>query len=227
MNTIPVVSLSSSDADSQPPPSTGATSSGKRQRGRPPGSKNKPKNIPTNEANHADHQPTKLVLIDVPQGEDAIESVVELALREKVSVTLLGGTGSVWSVTLRHEPRGTTGFTLHGPFSLVSFTGTYVYSNDYTLNPGASPPPRMAFSINLSTSEGQTFGGNVGGKVIAGEDHVSLTVSLFKNPEVYRFRPEESNHNDNVNGAGDLGWGGNLSGSNVVAVWGNVFEQIA
>ncbi|XP_020228715.1 AT-hook motif nuclear-localized protein 17 [Cajanus cajan] len=194
-----------------------------KQRGRPAGSKNKPKPITasTTEPTAAE-EPTKFAFIHVPEGEDAIESIVELARREHVSVTVLGGSGAVASVTLSHTPGGATGFTLHGPFSLVSFSGTYVYSNHYTLNPGASPPPRMALAINLCTSEGQIFGGTVGGKVIAAED-VTLTVSTFKNPEVYKFHPEEDNNNNgnnnNNNNVNNADGGAHLSAFNTVPVW--------
>nr|KYP55810.1 Putative DNA-binding protein ESCAROLA [Cajanus cajan] len=181
------MSLSSSDSDSlalfqhqlTPP-------AGKRQRGRPAGSKNKPKPnaLPTTKPAAADES-AKFVLIDVPQGADVIESIVELAQREQVSVTILNGSGAGASVTLQHAPRGSTTFTLHGPFSLVSFSGTFVYGG----GDGDSPPPRMDFGVNLSNPEGQIFGGVVRGRVVAGED-VKLTVSTFKDPEVYKFRSE-------------------------------------
>nr|KYP60513.1 Putative DNA-binding protein ESCAROLA [Cajanus cajan] len=136
----------------QPPPSanhsTIATSSNRNPRGRPMGSKNKPKlNI------MSITEPTAMLsLIHVPQGHDVVESIMDYARREHANVTILGGSGTIARVTLHNTSGGSTALTLHGPFTLVSFTGTYVYNDRYTLNTGATPPPHMAFGISLCTA---------------------------------------------------------------------------
>ncbi|XP_020222977.1 AT-hook motif nuclear-localized protein 17 [Cajanus cajan] len=206
MNTNPM--MFSSDTNStvsfqcQPPPSanhsTIATSSNRNPRGRPMGSKNKPKlNI------MSITEPTAMLsLIHVPQGHDVVESIMDYARREHANVTILGGSGTIARVTLHNTSGGSTALTLHGPFTLVSFTGTYVYNDRYTLNTGATPPPHMAFGISLCTARGQLFQGAVGGKVIAGEA-VSLTVSTFRNLEIYKCHPEVKDK-DKDNGASNL-----------------------
>nr|KYP60511.1 Putative DNA-binding protein ESCAROLA [Cajanus cajan] len=191
----------SSDTDStvsfqcQPPPSanhsTTASSSNRNPRGRPLGSKNKPK---PNTMSITEPS-AKIALIHVPQGHNVVESIMDFANREHVSVTILSGSGTIASVTLHHPSRDSTAFTLHGPFALVSFTGTYVYNDHYTLNTGATPPPRMAFGISLCTAHGQVFQGVVGGKVIAGKS-LSLTVSTYKNLEIYKCHHEVKQDNN-------------------------------
>jgi len=90
---------------------------------------------------------------------------------------------------------------LHGPFNLLSLTGSYLHNNQYTLLPGATPPRSLSFGIHLSTSHGRVFGGLVGGRVVAGDD-VNLTISTFENPEIYRYGSEEQerdDHDNNIN----------------------------
>ncbi|XP_020231050.1 AT-hook motif nuclear-localized protein 17 [Cajanus cajan] len=219
MTNNPMMSLSHSPSDSdstapfqrQPPsppppanPSSAATSSGKKPRGRPPGSKNKPKPKPNSvlvpEAAGVDQS---FVIIDVPQGEDIMGYIVDLACRENLSVTVVNGSGNIASVTLRHATHGSAASTLHGPFSLVSFSGTFLYNNHYTLPAGATPPPCITFGISLCDSEGHVFGGAVGGKVVTG-DIVSLTASTFRNPKIYKYDLEEDYNSDNDNSDNNL-----------------------
>ncbi|TKY46687.1 AT-hook motif nuclear-localized protein 17 [Spatholobus suberectus] len=169
-----------------PPPATNqppeqlplATPPNKKPRGRPPGSKNKPKPAPLPLAQPADPN-VRLVIVDVPPGSDVMESIFDVARRDHVSVTILSATGMIASVTLRNTPHGAPAVTLHGPFTLLSFTGSYIYNNQYTLRAGATPPPPLSFGINLSTSQGQVFGGTIGGRVVAGND-VTLVASTFR-----------------------------------------------
>ncbi|KAK7333871.1 hypothetical protein VNO80_30651 [Phaseolus coccineus] len=160
----------------------------KKPRGRPPGSKNKPKyTMP--------QPPMKILIVNVAPGHDIIETILDIARRAHVSLTILSASGSITTVTLRHVPSGSSAVMLHGPFNLLSLTGSYLYNNQYTLLPGASPPRSLSFGIHLSTSNGRVFGGLVGGRVVAGKD-VNLTISTFKNPEIYKYVPEGLEGND-------------------------------
>jgi len=94
-----------------------------------------------------------------------------------------------------------------GRFTLLSLAGSYLYNNFYT-------PP---FTINLSTSHGQLFGGVVSGSVIAGEN-VRITVSTFKNSGILKFPRDQERHgnnnlnNNNNNNPSGFSGGGNLFG---------------
>ncbi|XP_027932751.1 AT-hook motif nuclear-localized protein 19-like [Vigna unguiculata] len=171
-----------------------ATPPSKKPRGRPPGSKNKPKYILP--------QPNiKILIVNVAPGHDIIETIINIARRTHVSLTILSASGVITTVTLRHVPSGSSAVMLHGPFNLLSLTGSYLHNNQYTLLPGATPPRSLSFGIHLSTSHGRVFGGLVGGRVVAGDD-VNLTISTFENPEIYRYGSEEQerdDHDNNIN----------------------------
>lgn len=72
--------------------------------------------------------------------------------------------------------------SLHGPFTLISLSGTYLENAD------GSPVPSFSFGITLSASQGQVFGGVVGGKVTAG-GQVVVVANVFENA-VYLTLPE-------------------------------------
>ncbi|XP_014506161.1 AT-hook motif nuclear-localized protein 19-like [Vigna radiata var. radiata] len=165
-----------------------ATPPSKKPRGRPPGSKNKPKyTLP---------QPSiKILIVNVAPGHDIIETIINIARRSHVSLSILSASGIITTVTLRHVPSGSSAVMLHGPFNLLSLTGSYLHNNQYTLLPGATPPRSLSFGIHLSTSHGRVFGGLVGGRVIAGDD-VNLTISTFENPEIYKYGFEDQERGD-------------------------------
>ncbi|KAG5010965.1 hypothetical protein AAZX31_07G214000 [Glycine max] len=176
-----------------------ATPPTKKPRGRPPGSKNKPKTTSFPVGQPAEPS-MKLVIVNVTPGSDIIESILDVARRGHVSLTILSASGTISKVTLHNSIHGVAALTLRGPFTLLSLNGSYLHNNHYTLHPGATPPPPLSFGISFSTSQGQVFGGAIGGRVIAGDD-VSLTISTFKNPVMYKYVPtdKERNGDDNNN----------------------------
>ncbi|RDY07331.1 AT-hook motif nuclear-localized protein 17, partial [Mucuna pruriens] len=170
----------------------------KKPRGRPLGSKNKSKLTYVPRTQPIDPS-MKLVKVEVPPGRDIIESIIEVTRRGHVSLTILSANGMIASVTLSNAPYSVPALTLHGPFALLSLTGFYLYNNQYTFSQGATLPSLPSFGINLSTSQGQVFGGIVGGKVIAADD-VTIVASTFKNAEIYRYVPkDEERYNDDNN----------------------------
>ncbi|RDX83407.1 AT-hook motif nuclear-localized protein 17, partial [Mucuna pruriens] len=190
----------------------------KKPRGRPPGSKNKSKPASIPKAQLVDPS-VKLVIVEVPPGRDIIGSIIEVARRGHINLTILSANGMITSVTLRNASYGTPMITLHGPFTLLSLTGSYLYNNQYTFRLGATPPFPLSFGINLSTSQGQVFGGVVGGKVIA-SNNVTIVVSTFRNPEIYKYVPkdeERDNDNNNNNNPSYFNGSDQLSRFNIVA----------
>ncbi|CAJ1964868.1 unnamed protein product [Sphenostylis stenocarpa] len=185
-----------------------ATPPSKKPRGRPPGSKNKPK--------YTMAQPSmKIVIVNVAPGRDIMETILDIAQQNHVSLTILSASGTIASVILRNTPTGSPSLMLHGPFNLLSLTGSFLYNNEYTLLPGATTPRSLSFGIHLSTSHGRIFGGPIGGRVVAGDD-VSLTISTYKNPEIYKYVPtgQESNEDDNINNHINKTYNSNPSNSN-------------
>ncbi|OIW00996.1 hypothetical protein TanjilG_16245 [Lupinus angustifolius] len=193
----------------------------KKPRGRPPGSKNKPKPPIVITRNNDDIM--KPILIEVSNGSDVVEALIKFARRYNVCISVLSGSGSIANVTLHHPLPFSTSFTVHGPFTLLTLTGTYLFSPSHRclsfpsmaasssssrINPNhLYSTPTSSFGITLLGSQGEIVGGVVAGKVIAGSI-VSVMVTVFKNPEFYKIGfngndgggVDEDDHNPNASG---------------------------
>ncbi|ESW18323.1 hypothetical protein PHAVU_006G031200 [Phaseolus vulgaris] len=187
--------------------------------GRPRGSKNKPSStfLPVPQPEESS---MKVFAFTVPPNRDIMEFILDIAHKGHVSVAILNASGTVNNVTLQNSTLSAPTTMQHGPFTLLSLAGSYLYNNLYTLHPGATPPFPLSFTINLSNSHGQIFGGVVTGSVIAAE-HVRITVSTFKNTGILKFPRDQqthdnNNHDNNNNNTSNFSGGGNLLGSNTV-----------
>ncbi|KAE9600779.1 hypothetical protein Lal_00011334 [Lupinus albus] len=200
----------------------------KRPRGRPVGSKNKPK--PPIIITQEHEELLKPVLIKVSIGLDVMKTLIDYARQRNVGISVLNGSGSIASVTLHHPLHSSPSFTLHGPFTLLSLTGTYFSGPshpsfpslalvDTTSSSSASNPnsscsiTTSSFGISLLGSQGEIFGGVVAGKIVA-SSIVTITATVFKNPELYNVGFDENDedgagvgeedHNLNANGNGTM-----------------------
>ncbi|MQM21498.1 hypothetical protein Taro_054540 [Colocasia esculenta] len=181
-------------------PVSGSTVSAPRKpRGRPPGSKNKPKPpvVITRESESA----MRPVVLELSAGSDVLECVSSFARHRRVGVSILSGSGAVTNVTLRHPASHSNVLTLHGRFDILSLAGTFLptsapasataaASNSPTLSSPACPPTASTvnspFTISLSGSQGQVIGGTVAGSVVAAGP-VMLLVASFASPEFHRL----------------------------------------
>lgn len=148
------------------------TSSGapvRRPRGRPPGSKNKPKPpiVVTRDSPNA----LRSHLLEVSAGSDIVESVSGYARRRGRGVCVLSGSGRVGNVILRQpaSPPGSV-VTLHGRFEILSLSGTVL--------PPPAPPGSSGLSIFLSGAQGQVVGGSVAGPLVASGPVVLMAASF-------------------------------------------------
>ncbi|KAI4308181.1 hypothetical protein L6164_031282 [Bauhinia variegata] len=170
--------------------------SSKKPRGRPPGSKNKPKPplVITKEDEHA----LKPAIIDVPAGSDVVETIVRFALHRNVSVTVLSGTGVLSNVRLRHPVSPNRYLSYTGQYPMLSLYGSYI-NNSHSLhspsNPSSSaaavPLPPPSFGVCLLGPQGNCFGGIVCGEVIAATA-IMVVVTTFKSPGVERVLIDEN-----------------------------------
>ncbi|KAG9450809.1 hypothetical protein H6P81_010774 [Aristolochia fimbriata] len=132
----------------------------RRPRGRPPGSKNKPKPpiIITREAESA----MRPHVLEVPGGQDVVQAITQYARRKAIGLCLLAGSGTVANVTLR-QPGPTPGptVTFHGRFEILSISATFL--------PPSSSLPSLSngFAISLAGAQGQIVGGSVVGALLA------------------------------------------------------------
>ncbi|QCD79344.1 AT-hook motif nuclear-localized protein 19-like [Vigna unguiculata] len=193
------------------------TKSGRRPRGRPVGSRNKPKPSSLRVPETTDSTMNVFTFNVAPNG-DIMESILEIVHRDQVSVTVMNVSGMINNVTMEASNEGSPPIMLYGPFNFLSLTGSYLYDNHYILHPGATPPPPPSFGIHLSTAQGQVFSGIIGGRVIAGEN-VMITVSTFRNPDILKYTPEdrqedELDNNTDNNSPGGFCGGGDFMGFN-------------
>ena len=193
------------------------TSTSRRPRGRPPGSKNKPRPpiIVTRDSPNA----LRSHVLEVAAGADVMESVLNYARRRGRGVCVLSGGGTVMNVTLR-QPAAPSGsvVTLHGRFEILSLSGTVL--------PPPAPPSAGGLSIFLSGGQGQIVGGSVVGPLMA-SGSVTLMAASFANAVFERLpleveeedqgaaqvQPTASQSSGVTGGGGQLGDCGGGSGS--------------
>ncbi|KAF6156129.1 hypothetical protein GIB67_024099 [Kingdonia uniflora] len=141
----------------------------KRPRGRPAGSKNKPKPpiiIARDSANvlraHA---------MEVSSGCDVSESIATFARRKQRGICILSGSGCVMNVTLRQPSSSGAIVTLHGRFEIVSLLGSIL--------PPPAPSGMTGLTIYLAGAQGQVVGGGVVGPLIASGPVVIMATSFM------------------------------------------------
>ncbi|KAL6658975.1 hypothetical protein ACP70R_003015 [Stipagrostis hirtigluma subsp. patula] len=186
-------SLSPGTGGSGGPPSTagGAGIGGgevvaRRPRGRPPGSKNKPKPpvIITRESANA----LRAHILEVAAGCDVFEALTAYARRRQRGVCVLSAAGTVANVTLRQPQSSQTGpaspavATLHGRFEILSLAGSFL--------PPPAPPGATSLAAFLAGGQGQVVGGSVAGALIAAGPVVVVAAS-FSNVAYERLPLED------------------------------------
>ena len=191
----------------------------KKPRGRPPGSKNKPKPpiVITKDSDSA----MKPVILEISAGSDVVETVIQFARKRHVGISVLSGSGSVSNVTLRHPVSHAPSISLHGPFSLLSLSGSFLGYSTTTCSASKPSPSTFAscssFGICLAGAQGQVFGGIVGGKVVAAS-LVIVVATIYANPAFHRLPSDDIDEADqeakpNIGCSGGGGGVGNANES--------------
>ncbi|KAG6471718.1 AT-hook motif nuclear-localized protein 23-like [Zingiber officinale] len=158
---------------------------GRRPRGRPPGSKNKPKPpvIITRESANA----LRTHILEVGGGCDVFECLTTYARRRQRGVCVLSGSGTVANVTLRQPGGGGGGegavaAALQGRFEILSLSGSFL--------PPPAPPGATSLAVFLAGGQGQVVGGSVVGSLIAAGP-VILIAASFTNVAYERLPLED------------------------------------
>ncbi|KAK9079711.1 hypothetical protein SSX86_001384 [Deinandra increscens subsp. villosa] len=162
---------------------------GRRPRGRPSGSKNKPKPpiIITRDSANA----LRTHVMEVSDGCDVIDSISTFARRRQRGVCIISGTGSVTNVTLRQPASPGTILTLHGRFEILSLAGSFL--------PPPAPPAATGLTVYLAGGQGQVVGGSVVGALLAAGPVVIMAAS-FSNAAYERLPLEEDENSLAVHG---------------------------
>lgn len=140
----------------------------RRPRGRPAGSKNKPKPpiIITRDSANA----LRSHVMEIAGGCDIGESVAAFTRRRQRGVCILSGSGTVTNVTLRQPASPGAVVTLHGRFEILSLSGSFL--------PPPAPPEATGLTIYLAGGQGQVVGGSVVGALIASGPVVIMAASF-------------------------------------------------
>ena len=167
----------------------------RRPRGRPPGSKNKPKPpiIITREPDPA----MSPFILEISGGNDVVDALARFSRRKNTGLCVLTGSGTVGNVTLRQpsvSPVGTV--TFHGRFDILSMSATFL------LHAPPPPTPPSTFTVSLAGPQGQIVGGHVAGRLLAAGT-VFVIAASFNNPSFHRLSSEEDAQNNSASGGGD------------------------
>lgn len=152
----------------------------RRPRGRPAGSKNKPK--PPIIINRDSANALRTHVMEIADGCDIVESVATFARRRQRGVCIMSGTGTVTNVTLRQPASPGAIVTLHGRFEILSLSGSFL--------PPPAPPAATGLTIYLAGGQGQVVGGSVVGQLLASGPVVIMAAS-FSNAAYERLPLEE------------------------------------
>ncbi|XP_059458127.1 AT-hook motif nuclear-localized protein 22 [Corylus avellana] len=165
----------------------------RRPRGRPAGSKNKPKPpiIITRDSANA----LRSHVVEVSNGCDIMESLSTFARRRQRGVCILSGSGTVTNVTLRQPASPGAVVTLHGRFEILSLSGSFL--------PPPAPPAASGLTIYLAGGQGQVVGGSVVGPLLASGPVVIMAAS-FGNAAYERLPLEEEDPGVPIPGGGSL-----------------------
>nr|GMD86173.1 AT-hook motif nuclear-localized protein 20-like [Ipomoea batatas] len=154
----------------------------RRPRGRPPGSKNKPK--PPIFVTRDSPNALRSHVLEVASGADVAESIAQFARRRQRGVCVMSASGTVTNVTLRQPSAPGAVMALHGRFEILSLTGAFL--------PGPAPPGSTGLTIYLAGGQGQVVGGSVVGSLVAAGP-VMVIGSTFSNATYERLplEPDE------------------------------------
>ncbi|KAJ8774468.1 hypothetical protein K2173_016914 [Erythroxylum novogranatense] len=153
---------------------------GRRPRGRPPGSKNKPKPpvIITRESANT----LRAHILEVGSGCDVFECIANYARRRQRGICVLSGAGTVTNVSIRQPAAAGAIVTLHGRFEILSLSGSFL--------PPPAPPGATSLTIFLAGGQGQVVGGSVVGELTAAGP-VIVIASSFTNVAYERLPLDE------------------------------------
>ncbi|KAI5001979.1 hypothetical protein ZWY2020_026629 [Hordeum vulgare] len=159
----------------------------KRPRGRPLGSRNKPR--PPVVLVRESAAAMRPVVLELAAGCDVAGAVAAFARRRGVGVSVLCGRGALAAVTLRlsTSPETSRAVRLEGRFDVLSLSGTVLPA----AVEGAGTPP-APFSVSLAGGDGQVVGGTVAGEMTAADGGVVLVAATFVSAEVHRLPEAEA-----------------------------------
>ncbi|KAG4911138.1 hypothetical protein JHK87_057254 [Glycine soja] len=183
----------------------------RRPRGRPPGSKNKPK--PPIFVTRDSPNALRSHVMEIAAGADIADCVAQFARRLQRGVSIISGSGTVVNVTIRQPTAPGAVMALHGRFDILSLTGSFL--------PGPSPPGATGLTIYLAGGQGHVVGGGVVGPLLAAGP-VLLMAATFSNATYERLPLEDDDQEHGGGGGSPPGiTGGPGEASSSISVYNN------
>lgn len=178
----------------------------RRPRGRPPGSKNKPKPpvIITRESANT----LRAHILEVGNGCDVFDCVANYARRRQRGICILSGSGTVTNVSIRQPAAAGAIVTLHGRFEILSLSGSFL--------PPPAPPGATSLTIFLAGGQGQVVGGSVVGELTAAGPVIVIAAS-FTNVAYERLPLDEDEQLQMQQASGGSGGAGGGNPNNLFA----------
>lgn len=171
--------------------------SGRRPRGRPPGSKNKPKPavVITKESPNA----LRSHILEISAGSDVAQCIATFATRRHRGVSVLSGSGVVTNVVLRQPAAPGGVINLQGRFEILSLSGAFL--------PAPSPPEATGLTVYLAGGQGQVVGGSVLGPLVA-SGPVMVVAATFANATYERLPLEDEQGEEDMQEVNEQSGGG-------------------
>ncbi|PKA53921.1 Putative DNA-binding protein ESCAROLA [Apostasia shenzhenica] len=154
------------------PPGSG-TSTGKRGRGRPPGTGRKQQLASLGEwVSGSAGMGFTPHIITIPAGEDIASKIMSFSQQGPRAICILSANGSISTVTLRQPATSGGSVTYEGRFEILCLSGSYLLTDE------GSRSRSGGLSISLSGPDGRVIGGGVGG-VLKALSPVQVMVGSF------------------------------------------------
>lgn len=177
----------------------------RRPRGRPPGSKNKPK--PPVVITRDPEPSLSPYILEVPRGSDLVASLHGFCRRRSLSLSVLSASGSIANFTVLQPSSSVASggtLTFHGRFDILSISATLFPRPSATSSRAAVP---NAFSISVAGPQGQIVGGSVAGPLVAAGP-VFVVAASFNSPTFHRLTDGEEEAENARRAASEGGSGG-------------------
>ncbi|XP_023767403.1 AT-hook motif nuclear-localized protein 10 [Lactuca sativa] len=168
--------------------SSPAPSSGKRPRGRPPGSGNKQQPAASGlpGAGFMPH------ILDVKSGEDVLAKLVWFSQNSTRALCILSASGSISNITLQQTATSGGTVTYEGRFEILSLSGSFMASE----SEDGQRSRTGGLSVALSGPDGRVLGGNVAGLLTAATP-VQVIVGSFIPASQRQVKGGKGNTNNN------------------------------
>lgn len=156
----------------------------RRPRGRPPGSKNKPK--PPVIITQDPEPSMKPYVLEISDNNDIVDAITQFCRKRNMGLCILNGSGVVANVNLK-QISSTPGavVTFRGHFNILSISATVL--------PGNIPATDDGFKISLAGPHGQVIGGLVVGPLISAGT-IYLIAATFSSPSFQKLPLEDDPH---------------------------------